>query len=481
MLRVGITIITLLLLAAVRPAIAGNDLIWGANGHPFTAYPNIGYEEQLDYIRDLGMTSYRVNISRTDTAPSLKKLLEAAKSRGITILPVLTPAVDLDNDTPEKLYEEARAFAVRLVSQFKDDIRVWELGNEMENYAIIKPCEMQDDGVQYNCAWGPAGGVGPLEYYGPRWAKVSAVLKGLSDGTKSVDPSIRKAIGTAGWGHIGAFERLRQDGIEWDISVWHMYGEDPEWAFQKIAIFGKPIWVTEFNHPGGSEKSELEQAKGLQRWMTRLRELQSAYHVEAAHIYELLDEPYWAPSFEAAMGLVRLTKADNGGWTLGETKPAYCAAKQFIRTDLPKVARQCDLCLFDRQDASDQNKAAYSHCLILGRAPDGSDLERWASSVRSGTGIRDILSAMLGSEEFEKTMRANAISHEDYVSFAYHLLLGRDPDGGGKADYIAQLDQKTLSRAALLQALMQSDEFRQKHRILFLQSGEKLNSEKTTH
>ena len=31
----------------------------------------------------------------------------------------------------------------------------------METYAILKPCERQDDGVQYNCAWGLAGGVKP--------------------------------------------------------------------------------------------------------------------------------------------------------------------------------------------------------------------------------------------------------------------------------------------------------------------------------
>ena len=68
---------------------------------------------------------------------------------------------------------------------------------------------MQDDGKQYDCAWGPAGGVGPLEYYGPRWQKVSAVLKGLSEGAAAADPAVLKAMGTAGWGHLGAFERRR--------------------------------------------------------------------------------------------------------------------------------------------------------------------------------------------------------------------------------------------------------------------------------
>ena len=153
-----------------------------------------------------------------------------------------------------------------------------------------RPCEKRDDGTKYPCQWGPAGGVTALEYYGPRWAKVSAVLKGLSDGMTAADPTIRKAMGTAGWGHMGAFERMQRDGIQWDISVWHIYGEDPEWAFAKLAQFKRPIWVTEFDNPRGSQEDEQQQAAGISLMMSRLRALKDRYNVEAAYIYELMDE-----------------------------------------------------------------------------------------------------------------------------------------------------------------------------------------------
>jgi hypothetical protein len=307
------------------------DLQWGANGHPLNAYPGVTYEQQLDYLKDLGMKSYRVNIAGPQWAPALAKLLEHAKAREIGILPVITPAFDLDKLTAPELYAKAFDLAVALVSQFKNDIRVWELGSAMENYAIIQPCEMQDDGAQYNCAWGPAGGVGPLEYYGPRWAKVSAVLKGLSDGTISVDPNIRKAMGTAGWGHTGAFTRMQQDGIHWDISVWQIYEGDPEWAFKILARFKRPIWITEFNNAGGSKNGEQQQADGLTRMMAQFRAFQSAYNLEAAHIYELMDETYWAPSDQAVMGLVKLAPDSKGGWRPGGPKLAYEAVKRTIR------------------------------------------------------------------------------------------------------------------------------------------------------
>ncbi len=481
--RAAIIAVTLLYLAMTVPAVAKADLIWGVNGHPFTAYNGVGFEKQLDYVRDLGMTSYRVNVSSIDSTNALRTLVDAAKRRGIEILPVLTPSLDLKQQTPEDLYKKAHAFAVYLVSRFKDDVRVWELGNELENYAIIQPCEMQDNGIQYNCDWGPASGAGPLEYYGPRWAKVSAVLKGLSDGTVSVDPTIRKAIGTAGWGHVGAFERMRQDGIQWDISVWHFYGKDPEWAFKRVAAFGKPIWVTEFNNPFGSKKGVVEQAAGLRKVMTRFRELRDKYGVEAAYVYELIDETYWAPNFEAFMGLVYLDRTKKGQWSASGPKPAYCSVETLIRGGYrlaastatqaqtertpPVPNRRCDLCLFDNRDASPTNKIAYTYCLILGRPADGGGLASWTEQLKTGRAIDDILLGMIGSDEFSQSQGASALSNSDYISLIYRLLLDRDPDGQGRRDYLEALESGKLSRQRLAKTLIASGEFRKLHDLLF--------------
>ena len=394
-----------LLAAAALPAAAqdlGRDLMWGVNGHPFTSYPGVSIEQQLEYIRDLGMTSYRVNVESAGAAPALARLARAAKERGIAILPVVTPKYDLDKAAAEDLYAKARQLAVALISPLKDDIRVWELGNEMENYAIIQPCEQQDDGVQYNCAWGPAGGRTAVEYYGPRWAKVSAVLKGLSDGTVFVDPTIRKAMGTAGWGHTGAFARMQQDGIKWDISVWHMYGQDPEWAFKTLAAFNRPIWVTEFNNPGGSHTSTREQADGLVRAMTRLRQLQRAYKVEAAHVYELMDETYWAPDYEAFMGLVGLVRRGSRGWMPGAPKPAFVAIKQLIALSdsAAPVAPDCHLNPHNRLSAPASMLVSYAHCLVLGRAVDEAGSKNWTAALQKGTTVPQMLQAMVDSAEF---------------------------------------------------------------------------------
>ena len=400
-------------------------MLWGANGHPFTAYDGVSLDDQLGFLADLGLKSYRVNISGLHSVPALEQLLAKAEPLGISILPVLIPSLQFEALTPEALRSRAHDFAFALVSRFKGRIKVWELGNELEVYAIIKPCEMQDDGKQYNCDWGLAGGNGLLDYYGPRWAKVSAVLKGLSEGTMAADGTARKAMGTAGWGHTGAFERMRRDGIEWDISVWHLYGEDPEWAFKLLAGFGKPIWVTEMNHPRGSEPGERQQADGMRRWMKRLAELSPRYRVEAVQIYELLDEPYWAPDAEAVMGLVRLERRAGGGWAPGAPKPAYNAVRAVVRGEegTPAIQRECalDRLMDDRPPAEAQ--IAYLYCLLLARQADAAGLRDWIARRNEGTAIPAILRAMAGSEEFGTRHRTRFLSDERFVLLRLKRLL----------------------------------------------------------
>jgi hypothetical protein len=471
------------------------DILWGVNGHPFTAYPGISFEQQLNYVKDLGMKSYRVNIPDIRFASDLARLVAEAKTRDVEILPIITPDVDLDRMSAKDLYARSYDLAFALVSQFKNDIRVWELGNELENYAIIKACEMQDDGVQYNCSWGPAGGTGVLHYFSPRWEKVRSVLRGLSDGVMAVDPSLRKAVGTAGWGHTGAFLRMMQDGIQWDITVWHHYEGDPEEALKFLVRLNRPIWITEFNNPRGSEKGEQQQADGLVEMMTYLRRYQVIYNVEAAHLYELMDEPYWSPSFEAVMGLVGMVQDSQGKWMPGKPKPAYDAVKQFIaagsaqtsadaptgtitstsgvslgrpalsRTEL--ISRRCSLASFDSSVSSAENQAAYCVCLVMGRMPTPDEQWSLVSALKQGMTIPRMLSDVLASDEVRDRFLPSKMSNREFVIMLYRLLLRREPDNVGLTSYVSQLERGALSRVNLQHEIISSNEFQSRNAILF--------------
>ncbi|RUX62328.1 hypothetical protein EOA22_21390, partial [Mesorhizobium sp. M7A.F.Ca.US.014.04.1.1] len=72
-----LAIVAACLLATAAPASA--DFLWGINGHPIVSYPGIPVERQLDFIKDLGLKSYRVNVSGVDNADMLSNLVDAGK------------------------------------------------------------------------------------------------------------------------------------------------------------------------------------------------------------------------------------------------------------------------------------------------------------------------------------------------------------------------------------------------------------------
>ena len=308
------------------------DMVWGVNGHPFTAYPGVDLATQVRLLDELGAKAYRINVSSAQQFGPLSQLVQVAGARGVQIVPVLTPPVSLKDASEAELYRMSRAFGFEAARHLKGLVPTWELGNELESFAIITACEIQDDGHQYNCNWGPAGGTTSNEYFTPRWRKVSSVLKGLSDGVAAGDPLAKRAIGAAGFGHWGMFSRLTADGISWDISVWHIYGEDPEPPLKVLASFGKPIWITEVNDPilkGNFD--EKTQADGLDKMLKLILKHSDKYKVEGVFVYELLDEPYWGDVSEAHYGMWRLVRSPQNGWKLGGEKLSARTFRNFTK------------------------------------------------------------------------------------------------------------------------------------------------------
>jgi hypothetical protein len=203
--------------------------------------------------------------------------------------------------------------------------------------------------------------------------------------------------------------------------------------------------------------------------MTRLRELQAAYQIEAAHVYELMDEPYWAPSFEADMGLVRVIRQNTNGWQAVGPKPAYETVKQLIRGEdpTPDNSRSCDLNSYARLVSVPSAQIAYSYCLVVGRPADGGGSLGWARSLQEGMTISEMLVRMLDSDELKEKYALFGLSNAQFVALMYRLLLDRDPDGGGLANYVAQLEDGSATRTDINRRIIGSDEFRSKHPILF--------------
>jgi hypothetical protein len=120
---------------------------------------------------------------------------------------------------------------------------------------------------------------------------------------------------------------MRRDGIGWEITVWHLYDYRPEWGLQALQKYGKPIWVTEFRDPvPAGSIDETARKANLERILETLRSLSVRYRIEAAFVYELLDEPYWGDTGEARQGLLRLCRAASG-WHVADPTPSFFAVQ----------------------------------------------------------------------------------------------------------------------------------------------------------
>jgi hypothetical protein len=278
---------------------------WGVNGHPIrAAYGTLSMAQQLDLMKDIGISSYRVDVYILDQMDTLDQLVSQALPRGIEILPMLQPELGSDE---ESSYDIGLGFGKAFAERFRSSIRFWELGNEWENWVGV---------------W--LDGSRPSRYNTKRYNIVRGMIRGLLDGIHAGDPNSKGIVGNAGWCHYGFQQRLLDDGVNFDITGVHWYSDQGSLLkagcgnrniLAILARWGKPIWLTEFN-----TREETEQDEWLVATMSEVQSVKATYRVERMHIYQLLDEPHLS-GHEATYGLA---KAD------GTPKPAFHAVRKFI-------------------------------------------------------------------------------------------------------------------------------------------------------
>jgi hypothetical protein len=135
------------------------------------------------------------------------------------------------------------------------------------------------------------------------------------------------------------------------------------------------------------------------------------------------------------------------------------------------LSRDCDLV-----GASGKSTAAkqvnYTYCLLLGRHADPEETEDASLALAGGSSTSDLLRRLASSAEFAARYRTGTLSNPDYVSLAYRLLLGRDPDEGGKEAYLAALASGASTREDIASAIAGSGEFVERHPVLAAPSSQ---------
>ena len=184
------------------------------------------------------------------------------------------------------------------------------------------------------------------------------------------------------------------------------------------------------------------------------------------------------------MGLVEMKQAGEGRWAPGERKPAYEAVKAFVASGPTAqagdgaISRKCDL--GKRPDARKDALHAiivYAYCLVGDREPDNAGAESWHERLKGGMPVEQLIVEMMHSDEFAALHDVPHLTAAEYVTLIHRVLLGQKPAEPELQRAVTALDAGT-TRAQLQRELIRSNDFQQRHGVLFgkpaaAQSGDK--------
>lgn len=276
---------------------AKSSVIWGAVGHNDRPrdrtypYNRIPLERQISLLADAGLKGYRAGCDDM-SCPRLIKLLS---DRGMIYLRSLEQRPN-DKISAEDNYKRGYQYGFQEARKYAGKIRYYEASNELDNWT-----KMAGDGgtrIQFNAA---------------RFAQAREYLKGLIEGIHAADKQARVMVDDAGWCHYGFLQALWADGVRWDITAFHWYSDqgNVEKAGCRSANvaaihaqFGVPVWITEFNKNKSKDHDETISAQWVGSFIQQINRIAHRYKIQAAFVYELLEEPTLKHSGEQYYGIV---------------------------------------------------------------------------------------------------------------------------------------------------------------------------------
>jgi len=296
-----------------------NALEWGVVGPPSK---KMDLEPIFKVMKARGLTQYRTGVNLTrDTepveAPMLRRMIPLAKSYGISLRMLVmfgfawgdrTDGGNYPAGDRAALYKQGFNRTYDFVSQFKNDIDEWELGNEINLLA------KDADGKRLFGRGGTA-----KEFEQPIMEDWAAVLRGASDAIDKINKEsglhLKKVLNTTST-MFGFLDFMAERGVGFDLISYHYYevlGQHPSRAwnggyprynlFKKLASYNRHVVFNEVNcgeiykpdygnKPGDPMTERC--LKSLNDTLTALRD-QKDVAIDSVMIYEMLDEPAKEP------------------------------------------------------------------------------------------------------------------------------------------------------------------------------------------
>ncbi|WP_244851450.1 glycosyl hydrolase [Caballeronia sp. SL2Y3] len=312
-------------------AVANNSLFYGINGHMAwgsgSIYNTMSAASQLAILKDLGVTNYRADVCTAAMAQILANALNGPfKDNGVSILPVLNPpSIGWNVSLSESAaYTLGYNLATSVTKVLKGLVKYIECGNELDVNA------RSNGNGNLTSNWDPKA-----------WGSFRGVIRGMVDGVRAIDPTIKVGVGV---GIPLAFRALQMlwngitpDGsangvsgaatIRWDFTCYHWYESSGDvvcgWinnqcfdVLQSLKdAFGVPIWLTEWGWHGQTDTPD-QQVAYVNKALAEYKSVKDKYNLQSVMMYAVIDDRF---------GLVK-----NDGVT---KTPAYNTFKNFVKAN----------------------------------------------------------------------------------------------------------------------------------------------------
>ncbi len=311
-------------------ATTSKSLFYGINGHMAYGsgiYHTMSPAAQLAILKDLGVTNYRADVASAGMATVLATALNGAfKNSGVNILPVLNPSSCGWNGSLSEsaAYTLGYNLATGVTQQLKGLVKYIECGNELE-----VSLKISGDGHDTS-NWSPT-----------MWPAYRGVIRGMVDGVRAIDSSIKVGVGTGVALSYRALQMLWNGispngtsagvggaaSVRWDFTCYHWYESSGDvlcgWqnsqcydVLQALKdSFGVPIWLTEWGWFGQVDTA-AQQTAYVTKALTEYKSIKDKYNIQSVMMYAVIDDSY---------GLIK-----NDGVT---KTPAYAAFKNFVQAN----------------------------------------------------------------------------------------------------------------------------------------------------
>jgi hypothetical protein len=283
-----------------QAAAVSSDVFYGMNGHmawPSGIYSTLSAAQQLAMLQDLGVTNYRADVAGSGMAQTVANALSGPFSgSGVSILPVINPMSYDQTASETAAYELGYNLAVSIATPLKGLVSVIECGNELDANGLVSS----------------GAGNSPADYNPAYWPAYRGVLRGMIDGVKAVDPTIKCGINV---GIPMAYTALQMlwngetpngsatpstgaTPLAWDITMYHWYESSgmpteagPQGLTNVLQIlqqsFGLPIWITEWGFVPSD--TAAQQSNFVSETLAYYNGLRSTYNLQSILFYELID------------------------------------------------------------------------------------------------------------------------------------------------------------------------------------------------